>query len=312
MVKAKNKGVFWGYKTEITVATAKGTYKFSDRESNGYGGKIIFELPFNTDGSVNYVDITFYNLSKAHAEVFKNKRRLTIKSGPTELFGKLAECIIVSHEEEQREGADYSIKVHCLVGKDYSKNSKIYSYAGGTKKVKHSFTIKKGEVIKWNTKKKIKVRLSFQAKTKDSTIIRRICRQSGIKLAVMDLKKDKVNKKAYVVSGKPYSELKKLAKACGSKLYYRRDGLVMDSFSKANPYKENIYLDETHGIESVTINEDDDGKTTYSVTTAMDPRVDAGSVVFIKYDGMNGWFRVISGTHSSDAYTTEFEVKKID
>ncbi|KRN02158.1 hypothetical protein FD13_GL000298 [Levilactobacillus senmaizukei DSM 21775 = NBRC 103853] len=311
-MQTRNKGVFWGYKTEITIATSKGTYKFSDHEKSGYGGKIIFELPFNTDGSVNYVDITFYNLSKAHAEVFKNKRRFTIKSGPEELFGKLAEGTIISHEEEQRDGADYSIKVRCLVGKDYSKDAKIYSYASGSKKTKHSFTIKKGEVIKWNTKKKVKVKLSFRKGTKSSTIIKRICRQSGIKISPMDLKKDKVNKKAYTVGPKPYSALKKLAKACGSKLYYRRDGLVIDSFGKANPYKENIYLDETHGIESMTINEDDDGKTTYSVTTALDPRIDAGSVVYISYDGVKGWFRVLNGSHNSDAYTTEFEAKKID
>lgn len=311
--KTTNKGVYWGYHTELEVTTSKGSLIFSDNNPIGYGGKIDFTAPFNTDGSLNYITVTLYNLSKDHLDAVRNKMAFTLKSGPEDLFGLLTEGTIIQREEEQRDNLDYPLKLKCLGGKDYSKTAAIYSYSSTVETKKKSFTIKKGEVVKYNTKKRKKVRLSFKKNTKASTIIKRVCRQANIKLAHMWLKKDKVFTSSYTVSSKPYNELKKLAKACGSKLYYRRDGLVMDDFSKADPYKEHIYVTSVNGLlNEPVLNDDDEGGQTYTLTMPLDPRVDAGSVIEVKSDTLTGFVRVISGQHSSEDYTTECEVKLID
>lgn len=312
MMATKNKGIYWDYKTILKVKTTKGTYTFNDDKPKGYGGKINFEIPFNTDGSLNYITITLFNLSKAHLEALKAKRRFTLESGPDDLFGVLGTGVIISRQVEQSDGSDYSVTIKCLSGKDYSKKSKLSQYVKETKKVHHSVTVKKGQTIKWTSTKRVKVNLSFKKNTRAKTIINRICRQSGITLAHMNLKTNKLYKKAFTVNSKPYNALESIVKACKSHLYYRRDGLVIDDFSKHNPYKENIYLSLKSGlISEPTVNDDEDSGTTYSLEMALDPRIDAGSVAYVKSNTVTGWVRVLNGTHASDGYTTTAEVKKI-
>ena len=64
-------------------------------------------------------------------------------------------------------------------------------------------------------------------------------------------------------------------------------------------------------ISEPTVNDDEDSGTTYSLEMALDPRIDAGSVAYVKSNTVTGWVRVLNGTHASDGYTTTAEVKKI-
>lgn len=308
----KTEGTYWGYETEVEVTDSTGNYTFTTKVPRGYGSDIDYEIPFTTDGSVQYFTITMYNLSEEHAAVLKKGNHVKIKSGPTSLFDTLTEGKIVSREEDAADDLDYPIKIKCLAGKDYSKIAAIYSTAAGSSKVKHAVTIKKGEVIKWTSTKRKKVKLTFKKGTKPSTIVRRICRQAGIDVQIIHLKTDKPYKTAYTLSSKPYNALKSLAKRCGSKLYQRRAGLVIDDFSKPNPYDEHIYVTSVDGLlAEPTINVDDDGTTTYTMQLPLDPRIDAGTVMDVKSQTVNGFVRVISGTHNSDEWTTECEVQKV-
>ncbi|WP_089120771.1 hypothetical protein [Secundilactobacillus pentosiphilus] len=306
-----NKGTFWGYETDLQVINSDGTYTFTTKKPRGYGLTIEFEIPFNTDGSIQHFTVTLYNISEKHAAVLKKGNHVKVTAGPTDLFSKITEGTIISSEEDPDDNLDYPIKLNCLGGVDYSKTKNIYSTAFGSKSSKHAVTIKKGEVIKWNTSKRLKVKLTFKKGTKPSTIMKRIIRQAKMTVKIKHLKTDKPIKKAYTLSAKPFNALQSLAKKCGSKLYFTRDGWVIDDFDKPDIYKDHIYLTSNELSSEPTQDESDDGKVTYSFTTALDPRIDAGTIIDLNSRTLDGFVRVLSGEHDSADWTTQCEVEKI-
>ena len=201
--------------------------------------------------------------------------------------------------------------MNCLGGVDYSKTDNIYSTAYGSKKGKHAVTIKKGEVIKWNTSKRQKVKLTFKKGTKPSTIINRIIRQAKMTVTIKRLKTNKPIKKAYTLSAKPFNALQSLAKQCGSRLFFTREGWVIDDFGTPSVYKDHIYLTSNELTTEPTQDVDDSGKVTYSFTTALDPRIDAGTIIDLNSRALDGFVRVLSGEHDSSDWTTQCEVEKV-
>lgn len=302
---------FTGKKIEIDLPDAKNKPAFTNFHPAGYGFYIDFEIPFGDGGSPATCTVTIYNVSLDHQKLFKKGDHIVVKAGSNDLFGVLSEGTITKIGRELMDGNDKSIQVTFTEGIDYSKKNKVYSYYNGSKKVKHTYKTSSGRTITYYKTQKKKVNIPFKKNSKAKTIINRICRTAGIKLAKCDLKTNKVYKKGYSLSAKPENALKSIAKDCGSKYYYRRGDAVIDDWEKPNPYNEHILISKTTGlIGHPEFNEDDDGET-MTFSTYLDPRISTGSVVDVvdKDTKTNGLFRVKSGTHSGSEMTTQVEVE---
>lgn len=308
--KTKDTGkTFFGKYIEIQLPDQKNIPAFTSFHPRGYGFQIEFSVPFSDSGTPATGTVTIYNVSPDHQKLFKKGDHIVVKAGSKDSFGVLSEGEITKISRENISSSDKPIQITFTEGVDYGKKDKLFSEYNGTKKTKKTYKTSSGETITYYKKKKKKINISFKKGVKASEIIARILRQSGIKLAKNKLKKNKVYKKGYTLSQKPLAAINAIAKECKSKVYYRRGELVIDDMSKPNPFNDHIFISNKTGLIGHPQFNEDDNKT-LTLTTYLDSRISAGSVVEIEDKDMkiNGLYRVKSGEHSGAEMTTSLEV----
>lgn len=283
--------------------------------THGSNLNISFQAPFADDGNPPITTVTIMNLTKEHKALFKTGKTVEVdfryeKSGLG--FNKIAKGTIKHITPSTSDGVDDTFTFTILAGKDYGKINKIYSPVTTTKTTKG--TVKaNGKNISYTKTKSVKSNISFKKGTKASHIIKRIASDAKIPIAKMVLKKDKVFPKGYTVSGKPYSTIKSLVSQCKSKLYYSYDDLVVDDPTKPiDKTKTHIYLSPTTGLLGhPTLNDNDDGKPTWTINAYLLANITTGSIIEIgDIKEITGVFKVKSGEHNLDesTATTTLEV----
>lgn len=300
-----NKGYYWGYTTAVVI-THNG-YQLKLAEKDGAG--INYDVPSDDGGSPATCTVTIYNLSKAHLAKIDQNDHIVVYSGPTDLYGKLTEGTITQIAPETLSGMDKETQITFVEGKDYSKEPRLYSKFNGSKLVTHTVKESNGTKISYKKRQVKKVNITFKKGTKASQIIDRIRRDAKIDIAGVHLKTNHRYKKGYTLSAKPLSAIQSIVKDCGSKVYYRKGALYIDDESKPNPYNEHIYLTTTTGLtQQPTYNSDDDGEPTWTLECFDDPRIAAGSAVYVKSDNVTGLKKVKSVDHTHDQDTYQMEV----
>lgn len=302
---------WYGAKVEVDLVLKKGTYNFNNFTPAGYGLTITGEISGGDGGSPATNTISISNLSKSHEDLFKTKEHIVVKAGGYDMFGIIGEGNITKVSPEARDGEDHSISITFVAGKDYSKNKKIYNAYSGAKTVKHSYKTSAGKTITWTTSKKKNINIRFKKGVKAKTIIQRIARESGIPIAVLHLKKNKVYKHGYTLTKKPETAIKAIVKDCGSKFQYRIDDIVIDYDEKPKLWQTHLYLTLKDGLVNMpTINDEDGKKATWTVVTYLNPLVANGSVFYVA-ENIKSLVRVKNYTHSLDDMQTSCEVEMV-
>lgn len=301
----KTKGVYFGYNSEVRITHKNETMILSSKNNVDFD----YEITSTDTGDPGTCAVTLYNLSKDHRNLIHKNDHIELKSGPASLYGRLAQGIITNPATETNSDGDYSIPITFTQGGDYSKDKKIYSNFNGSRLVKKTVKESNGTTVSYYKKKTKRVNITFKKGVTAKQIIRRIQRDTGIRISPFDLKRNHVYKKGYTLSAKPLNAIKAIVKDCKSKYYVRGDGIAIEDGSKPNPYNEHIYFDRTNGMLSEPIlNDNDGGKKTYTFTAAEDPRVMGGSAVYVKSEAVTGLKRVQSVTHTKSDGDYSMEV----
>lgn len=304
-LKVKTIGDYFGYKSAVMITHGSETLTFSSANNVDFD----YEVTTSDTGEPGTLLITLWNISKEIRNKIHKNDFLVLRTGPTALYGKLASGNITKISPETNSDGDYSFQITASQGGDYSKDKRVYSHFNGSKLVKKTVKENNGKTISYTVKQTKKINITFKKGITAKRIIKRIQRETGIKISPFNLKKDKIYKKGYTLSAKPLNAIKSIVKDCDSKCYVRGDGLAIEDGSKPNPYNEHIYFDRANGLlTEPTLNDDDSGSKTYTGDVAEDPRVNGGSATYIKSESVTGLKRVQTVTHSKSDGDYKMEV----
>lgn len=305
-LQVSTKGVYDGYQTTVTITGTKGKSVFSSKQNVA----VFYDITSDDGGSPATCQVTLYNISKTHLAKIQQRDHIVVETGPADLFGTLTEGNISKIAPEVLDGRDKETVITFVEGPDYSKDKRLYSKFNGSKLVKKS--VKAGGKTVTYTKRQVKrLNITFKKGVKAKQIINRIKRDAKIDIPIMRLKKDHVYKHGYTLSKKPYDALTAIAKDCGSVIFYRKGKLVIDDKQKENLFSEHLYLTLGNGLISEPVPDDgDDGTSTWTLDCFEDPRIAAGSWVYVKSTNLNGLYRVksVEHTHDHDTYTMEVTI----
>ncbi|WP_150283797.1 hypothetical protein [Rummeliibacillus sp. TYF-LIM-RU47] len=239
---------------------------------------IEFEVPFDDDHEPNRSTIRIYNLSHDSRAKFKRGNRLVLNAGYEGDVGVVLDGEITRVRSEK-------------VGPDRTTIIKVLDTHGVTSKK----TIKK----------------TYKQKTNTSTIIRDLAHAIGLKLKVLDLPKDKVQKKGYNVTGNVLDTIERLADDCGASFYFSKGYLYIRDIRKGDNTKFTL-TSSTGLIGSPDIFEKSyHGKTVkgFRVDALLQHKVSTASILTLKCQTVVGKFRVISGKHVANKsdFQTQFD-----
>lgn len=273
----------------IKVDIAYGQYRAS------YDGKDIeirFEIPFDDDSEPNDGTVYLYNLNKTSLSYIKRGASITVQAGYKSGYGVLVIGRVAS-VDTRMDGVTRITKIRYLEGDDYSRIK--VTEANATKAAK-------GE--------KQKLEIAFKAGTKGSTIVRRLVDVLGIKLdGKIELARDKVYKKGYVVTKLILNNLEEVIRDCGSVIYHRRGRLVIRPLNKGND--ERFTLREDTGLLEAPGSFENEKEQGFKVQCLLQHRITTASIIRIKSSTANGSYRVVRGKHICDGpntFKTECEV----
>lgn len=311
IIETKDIGYYNGYHTEVEIK------HYVENATNNETDRIIFDTNKDVDVEYNVVsndspslatsNIVLYNVSPNHLNYLHVGDWITVKSGPSALFGVLGCGMITSISPEVLNGADRATTINFQEGTDYTNKPVMKTNSNGTRTV--SINKKDGSVATFEVSD---MNMTFPGDTKASTIISRILNEAQITVSLNKLANDVTYNNGYTVNAKPYNALTNIAKDCGSKIYYRPGGvLVIDDMKDPNPFDEHIKLSDKEG--NITLNgsktKDDDDSTLYTFSAFDDPRVGAGTYLYIDSSTLNGFHRVKSVTHKfSSSEGSQMEV----
>lgn len=236
---------------------------------------IEFDVPFDDDHTPNTSTVKIYNLSHDSREKIKRDNRLTVEAGYQGDTGIILSGVITSVRTEK-------------VGTDRATIIKVLDSHG--------------------TKNKGKYKKTFKAKTKSSTVIRSIADAIGLKIKVLDLPNDKMQKKGYSVSGRGLDNIEALASDCGASFYFSRGFLYIRNIKRG----DNIKFTLTHNTglvgtpEGFTKTYQKKQTKGYTFTALLQHRVSTASILKVSCPSLKGTFRVIAGRHvanENDFYT---------
>lgn len=292
------------------------TFENANDPAHGKFFNIQFQIPFSDDGNPPISTITIMNLSKEHRNLFKTKMTVAVffcYEKANTGYQKLTEGSIKHITPYTTDGVDGTFTFTVQAGKDYSSIKKVYSSASKVVSKKNSIDLGKNKKLEWTTKQKAHVDISFPKGVKASRIIKRLALEANIPIAKMKLKTDKVFKKGYTVSGKPYATIKSLVSQCKSKIYYHVNDIIIDDpDAKIDKTKSHLYLSPHSGLLGhPTLNDDEDSKPTWTFTSFLIAGIDTGNIVTIGgIPEVTGTFKVKSGEFSLDESTAQvtFEV----
>lgn len=301
------KGVYEGYQTTAVIQGKTEKLTISTRRNF----QVLYEVNSDRSSTPATSTVTLYNIAKSNLAKFEKGDHLKLYSGPADLFGLLSEGYITNIVPDVKDGQDRTTTLTFTEAIDSKKNVKVYSKFNGSKTVTKTVKVN-GKSISYKKRQVKKVNLAFRKGTKASTIIKRIARDAGYQIGLLDLKKDHVFKKGYTVTSKAMSVFASLAKACDTRFYQRRGQIVFESGTKPNPYHENIYLSDKTGLTSVPTHDDTDsnGDDSWTFQAFENPLVMAGSVVHVKSAEvhLNKLMQVTHVTHTHDTGSYMMEV----
>lgn len=274
-------GTFWGYHTSVTITTTLGELSIEDN------GNIQYEINSNDKPNPATSRVTLFNIARDKTNTIHKGDHIVVRSGATDLFGIVGEGMITKIESNNDDGKDRAVALTFVESKSLKNNTLI----AGSNDVTTTRT--KGK------HPKTKLNLAIKGRHRAITIIRRIAKASGIKIYHLQLSENKLYKRGYTVSARPYSALTKIAHDCNSQIYQRRGKLVIDDYSTDNPYNEHIYFEIGSGLLSEPSVYDKYGnKQCYIMQCFDDPRVQAGSSIEVSSNTINGLHRVQSVKHT--------------
>jgi len=312
----------YGRRVKLVLLTPHESVTFDYKQTETHSMGIQFNVPFSDSSTPPTCTVTIMNLAAKHRKLFKKGYEVKLYAGYAEDgVGLLSAGVIRAISPFTSDGTNNTFSFTYREGQEYSK---LLSSAEKANKKADEARKKKAKVIGKKAatglpKIKKHSALSFGKNTAASTIIRRIASDAGITLSKVYLVKSKKYKKGYAAHGKPITNIKAIAKACGSKVYYRRGSIVIDDLSKIKGHNEHILVTEhvkgRHGgtglIQYPTTDSDSTAKhKTWTVTSLLRYQVSTGSVVTVENRFLKGTFRVKSGEHVCDdsAFTTAMEV----
>lgn len=276
----------------IKVDIEYGNYRNTYTDEAEGGIEIRFEVPFDDDSEPNDGTVYLYNLNKTSLSYIKRGASITVQAGYKADFGVLVTGR-VSSVETRMEGVTRITKIRYLEGDDYSRIQ--VTKANATQ-------ARKGE--------QQKLEIAFKAGTKGSTIVRRLVDILGIKLdGKIELARDKVYKKGYIVTKLILNNLEEVVRDCGSIIYHRRGRLVIRPLRGGND--EKFTLREETGLLQAPGGFENEKEQGFNVSCLLQHRITTASIITIKSSTANGSFRVVRGKHICDGpntFKTECEV----
>lgn len=317
------KDELFGRVIRVQVGAGKDTLKFSNDDL-----EIRFNVPFDDDSKPNISTIQIFNLTKTTINRMKKGQNVTLVAGyegdnGVIVEGKITKVLSAYEGPDKittitfKEGQDYSgIKVDektadapqkYFVKKRVKLSKPIKTTTVGKSGKKYTKTIKTKtvQVAKW---KKQTMNITFAKGTTGETIIKRLAAILGIKIAELNLPKNKVYKSGFKVTGKIESKLNAVVKDCNASMYWRKGKVVIRSIEVGND--ERFILKEATGlIEAPAEYEDEDVKG-YSVRCLLQHRISTASIIEIESKTANGKYRARRGKHYCDGndFFTDFEV----
>ncbi|MCK8626598.1 hypothetical protein [Apilactobacillus kunkeei] len=281
--KIRTDGLWYGYQTDVNITGSSYSLDIHDV------GNIQYEINSNDKSTPARSKVTLFNVSTDKINQIKKGDHITVNSGPSDLYGIIGEGNIIKIETNNDNGKDRTVVITFTESTSLADKT-LNANFNGVSTVKHKSKTK-GTTTKLN--------MAFKNPIKASLLIKRIAKASGISLYHVKLAKDKVYKRGYTVSNKPYSALVKIAKDCQSQIYQRRGRLVIDDYSTDNPFAEHIYFELGSGLLSEPSTYDKYGnKQCYIIECFDDPRVQAGSSIEVSSKTINGLHRVQSVKHT--------------
>lgn len=239
---------------------------------------IEFEVPFDDDHEPNKSEIKIYNLTHDSRVKFKRGNRLVLNAGYYGDIGVILDGEITNVRSEK-------------TGTDRATIIKVLDTHGVTSKK----TVKK----------------TYKQKTRSSTIIRDLANAIGLKIKVLDLPNDKIQKKGYNVSGSALDTIERLADDCNASFYFSKGYLYIRDIRKGD--NTNFILTPSTGlIGSPEIFERKyQNKTVkgYNVKALLQHNVSTAAILSLNCETVKGKFRVISGKHvaTRNDFQTQFD-----
>lgn len=282
------------------VTFDSGIYKATYKSDGDEGLEIRFEVPFDDDPKPNMTEIEIFNLSRDSTSKIKRGVRCTLEAGYVGDVGVLSSGI-VSRVLTRREGVDKITRVFVMEGDDYSRIKVTAKTADPAEK--YTSGKKKGQ------DKKQKIQIAFKKGTKGSTIINKLVKVLGIKLAAKpELVRDKVYKKGYTVTGLILNNLEEVVRDCGSIIHYRRGRLVIRPLKQG--FDERFTLSNETGLIASPEPYDDDKERGYKAKMLLQHRITVASIIQVKSSTAKGRFRAVRGKHvaTRDDFFTEMEM----
>jgi hypothetical protein len=306
--------------------------------------EIHFECPFDDDAKPNTSTVDIYNLSKDTIGRIHKGDICTVQAGYRGDYGVIASGRI-STVLTKRDGVDKITTISFLEGEDFSHKKVTEAQADPAqkyyikKRVKLAKPIKvikthkvttnkivKGKIktstklkkyvatISYKTVKEAKHKkrtkaITFAKGTSGLTIIKRLCKDLGVKLAACSIPYDKVYKKGYRVTGLIENNLEEVVNDCKASMYYRRGKMVIRSIEEGDD--EHCTLNSDTGlVESPEPFDDDTDGKGYTVKCLLQHRITTASIITVKSETASGKYRAKSGKHYSDGtdFMTEVNV----
>ena len=239
---------------------------------------IEFDVPFDDDHSPNKSEIKIYNLSADTRLRFKRGKRLVLNAGYEGDTGVILSGEVTRVRTEK-------------IGTDRATIINVLDSHGVTSKK----TVKK----------------TYKKATSTEIIIKDLARAIGLKLAVLDLPKNKVQKKGYHVNGVALDTIQRLADDCGASFYFTKGQLYIRDIKKGDNIK--FKLSSSTGLigSPEPFEEERNGKTIkgYRVKALLQHRVNTAAILELHSKVVKGKFRVRSGAHvANHDFVTEMEV----
>lgn len=285
----------------IKVTIKDGAYTADYRQDSDEGIEIRFEIPFDDDSEPNDGTVYLYNLSKTSLSHIKRGASITVQAGYEADYGVLV-IGRVSSVHTRMEGVDRITKIRYLEGDDYSRIKVTPKTADPAER--YTSGKKKGQP------KAQKMKITFKNGTKGSTIVKRLVDILDIKLdGKIDLVRDKVYKKGYVVTQLILNNLEEVVRDCGSVIYHRRGRLVIRPLKKGSD--ERFTLSEETGLLKAPGAFENEEERGYQVECLLQHRITTASVIQLKSSTANGTYRAVRGKHICDGintFKTECEV----
>lgn len=291
--------LLFGRVTTATIHTSNGYLKFKNSDL-----EIQFEVEFDDDSKPNINKLIVYNLTQNTIHRIKKGYNLSLSAGykgdvGVICEGKITRVATVYTDVDKittitfKEGTDYSnIKVDTKTAdpaqKYYVKNRKT-----GKKEVRE---------------RKQTMQITFAKNTTAETIIKRLAKILGIKIAKFELPRNKVYKKGFKVTGKIEDKLVSVVEDCGASMYWRKGKMIIRSITKGDD--ERFVLSTNTGLIGSPTSFDKDGEKGYYVKCLLQHRITTASIITIKSKSANGKFRVKEGTHTCNGneFITEMKV----